>query len=243
MRLTVLGSAGWMPTDERETASYAIREDDRLLVLDAGTGLRRLVTEPDLLDGVTSIDLVLSHFHLDHLIGLSYLAVLDRPVTVYGPGDWLYGRPTAEVLDELLRPPYQASRRSFVVRELTEAGVLWGGHRLRVRHQATHTAPSVAYRLDDVVSYCTDTGHDLDNAEFVAGCELLLHEVWSTEDAAELGHSSAAQAADIARRAGVGRLLLIHLPPGRDPESLLAQALAIFPATELGTDGAQPDLG
>jgi ribonuclease BN (tRNA processing enzyme) len=237
MRLTILGSAGWMPTDGRETACYAIREDDRLLVLDAGTGLRRLVTEPGLLAGVRGIDLVLSHFHLDHVIGLSYLAALDRPVTVHGPGDWLYGRPTTELLEELLRPPYQASQRARTVRELTEAGVVWGEHRLQVRHQVSHTAPSVAYRLDDLLSYCTDTGHDPGNAGFAAGCRLLLHEAWSTEDVSELGHSSAAQAADIARQAGVQKLLLIHLPPDQDVRQLLAQASAVFPATELATDG------
>lgn len=242
MRLTILGSAGWMPTDDRETACYAIRDDDRLLLLDAGTGLRRLVTDPALLVGIASVDLVLSHFHLDHLIGLSYLTAVDRPVTVHGPGDWLYGRPTAELVDDLLRPPYQASERVFAVQELTEAGVLWGGHRLQVRHQITHTAPSAAYRLDDLVSYCTDTGFDPGNAELADGCALLLHEAWSTEDASELGHSSAGQAAEIARAAGVGRLLLIHLPPGRDLPPLLAQAVEIFPPTELAHDLAQLDL-
>ncbi len=242
MRLTILGSAGWMPDDGRETACYAIQADDRLLLLDAGTGLRRLVTEPSLLAGVREIDLVLSHFHLDHVIGLSYLAALEPPVTVHGPGTWLYGRPTADLLDELLRPPYQASQRAFPVRDLTEAGVVWGEHLLRVRHQVSHTAPSVAYRLDDSLSYCTDTGHDRGNAEFAAGCELLLHEAWSTDDASELGHSSAAQAADVARQAGVARLLLIHLPPGRDVQQLLAQAAAIFPATELAADGTELDL-
>ena len=241
MRLTILGSAGWMPTDDRETACYAIRDEDRLLVLDAGTGLRRLITEPTLLAGVRGIDLVLSHFHLDHVVGLSYLAGVDRPVTVHGPGDWLYDRPTAEILDELLRAPYQASQRVCSVRELAEDGLGWAGHRLRVRHQSTHTAPSVAYRLDDFLGYCTDTCHDPGNAEFTAGCELLLHEAWSTEDASELGHSSAGQAADIARRAGVGRLLLIHLPPGRDAQTLLAQAIAGFPATALATDGSRFD--
>lgn len=243
MRLTILGSAGWMPTDARETACYAVREDDRLLVLDAGTGLRRLVTEPDLLVGVRAVDLVLSHFHLDHVVGLSYLAAVDRPVTVHGPGDWLYGRPTPELLDELLGPPYQASQRAFEVRELTEAGLVWGSRRLRVRHQARHTAPSVAYRLDDALCYCTDTGHDPGNAEFAAGCALLLHEAWSTEDASVLGHSSAAQAGDIARQAGVQKLLLIHLPPDRGAGTLLAQAAAVFPPTELATDRAQLDIG
>jgi ribonuclease BN (tRNA processing enzyme) len=243
VRLTILGSAGWMPSDDRETACYAVREDDRLLILDAGTGIRRLVTEPALLVGVRSIDLVVSHFHLDHIVGLSYLAALDRPVTVHGPGDWLYSRPTTELLDELLRPPYQAGRpRVFSVRELTEAGLVWGGHRLRARHQTTHTAASVAYRLDDALSYCTDTGLDPGNAEFADGCELLLHEAWSTEDASALGHSTAAQAAAIALQAGARQLMLIHLPPGRGAETLLAQAAAAFPATELAADGAEFDI-
>ena len=68
------------------------------------------------------------------------------------------------------------------------------------------------------------------------GADVLVHE--ATGDGP--GHSSAAGAARVAREAGVGRLVLVHLGPQPDGgEALLAEARAVFPATELGHDGAR----
>jgi ribonuclease BN (tRNA processing enzyme) len=240
--LTILGSAGWMPSAARDTACYAVREDDRVLVLDAGTGIHRLVTDPTVLAGATAVDVLVSHFHLDHVIGLSYLSGLNRDVTVtiHGPGRWLYGRSSTEILDDLIGPPFHSktlSDNGIAVAELDSGGLRWGSHRLLVRHQQLHTAPSVAFRLDDLFCYCTDTEYDPRNAAFAAGSTVLLHEAWLLVGITEDGHSSAGQAATIARDAGVEQLILVHLPPWLDAESSLAEARQIFPMTSLATDG------
>jgi ribonuclease BN (tRNA processing enzyme) len=88
----LLGTAGWMPTDSRDTACVYLRQGDRVLLFDAGTGARHLLNSPDLIRGVTRIDVCLSHFHLDHLIGLSYLPGLPSEIelVVWGPGKALY---------------------------------------------------------------------------------------------------------------------------------------------------------
>jgi len=78
----LLGSGGWMPTSERETAALYLRRGDHVLLVDAGTGLHRLVEHPELLQGAERVDIVLTHFHLDHVIGLSYLpglALTEKP--------------------------------------------------------------------------------------------------------------------------------------------------------------------
>jgi ribonuclease BN (tRNA processing enzyme) len=80
MEITFLGTAGWMPNDQRETASIAVRVGSSLILLDAGTGIRRLVTDPALHGGVESIHVMLSHFHLDHVVGLSYLSALPEEI-------------------------------------------------------------------------------------------------------------------------------------------------------------------
>jgi hypothetical protein len=59
-RAWVLGCGGWFPTDRRETTSILMRRGNRALLLDAGTGVRRLITDGGLLDGVTVIDIVLT---------------------------------------------------------------------------------------------------------------------------------------------------------------------------------------
>ena len=70
-----------------------------------------------------------------------------------------------------------------------------------------------------------------------AGVDLLVHEATFTEDlrerAEETGHSTARQAAEVARDAGAKRLLLTHFSARYDTaEPLEAEARAIFENTE-----------
>lgn len=56
----LLGSGGWIPTPERATCSALLHEGDQALVIDAGTGISHLVAEPSLLEGVRTMDIVLT---------------------------------------------------------------------------------------------------------------------------------------------------------------------------------------
>ena len=89
MRLTVLGSGGWIPTSTRQTSCYLITAGTEALVLDAGTGLGALHLNPALLDGVEQVTVLLSHFHLDHVTGLGFVSARGlggRELTIAGPG-------------------------------------------------------------------------------------------------------------------------------------------------------------
>ncbi len=74
MKMTILGSGGWIPTSARQTSCYLITSGTEALVLDAGTGLGALHINPALLDGVETVMVVLSHFHLDHVTGLGFVS-------------------------------------------------------------------------------------------------------------------------------------------------------------------------
>src|ERR1700750_2790828 len=106
---TILGSGGFVPTGTRETSSVLLTDDDgdSALVIDAGTGLRRLVTDrAQWLGGRTRLEVLLTHFHIDHVCGLAYLTELTgMAITVRGPGAELYDMPTAAVLQRLFAPP------------------------------------------------------------------------------------------------------------------------------------------
>ena len=85
---TILGSGGFIPTGTRETSSLLLLAEgsDRAVIVDAGTGLRRLITDRALLAGRTRLDVLLTHFHIDHVCGLAYLTELDDlEITVRGP--------------------------------------------------------------------------------------------------------------------------------------------------------------
>jgi len=99
-------------------------------------------------------------------------------------------------------------------------------------------------RRGKVVAYCTDT-RPCDGAVALArDADVLVHEctfLGDREDDAELsGHSTAAQAASVALRAGVRRLIITHFSPRySDVAPLLAEARTVFPATEAAEELAE----
>lgn len=96
-------------------------------------------------------------------------------------------------------------------------------------------------------AYCSDT-LPLDSvAQQVQGVDLLYHEATFAEEerirAGETLHSTASQAADIARRAGVGRLIIGHYSARYEDETpLLEQAKAVFEPVELAQEGMMVEI-
>ncbi len=93
-------------------------------------------------------------------------------------------------------------------------------------------------------AYCSDTAYAPELIPHIQGVDLLYHEATFTEmlaaRARETMHATAAQAASLARDAGVGRLLLGHFSSRyKTTEPLLIEARAIFPATEAAQDGEE----
>ena len=136
-RLIILGAGGWFPAHGRQTACALFRDGDCAIMIDAGTGVGRLVERPELLDGVKRLDILLTHFHLDHVAGLAYLPAIGLcdETTVWGPGLALYGTPTGALIDRVAREPFHPvpleeqdiSVRDLPVGELELAGVARGG--------------------------------------------------------------------------------------------------------------------
>ena len=239
MRLVFLGTTGYHPNAVRHTACSMIPELG--LVLDAGTGFFRVadfLTTPQLL-------ILLSHAHLDHIVGLTYLfdVLSGNPstqVTIRGSEEHLRA-----VEEHLFHPLLFPVTLPHTFDAVTDPFEVPGGGSGRIRDVQDHPGGSLGYRLTwpgHSMAYVTDTIAKPEDTEFFQGVDLLVHECYfadpDREWAAKTGHSHTTAVAEAARNAGVGRLYLVHMNPlGPEPDAIgLETARAIFPETHLATD-------
>lgn len=240
MKLILLGTTGYHPNDRRHTACMLLPECG--LMLDAGTAVFRAaeyLTLPEL-------DIFLTHAHIDHVVGLTYLHSVNREhpldrITVHALPDNLRAVEEHLFADALFPTPPPFERQP-----LEESFALCDGGKL-THFPLEHQGGSVGYRIDwpeRSMAYVTDTTADPAAAyvEKLEGVDLLIHECYYSDEHTELaekfGHSSTTKVAEVARRAGVGFLVLVHLNPlsmADDPIGL-DTAKAIFPNTILGED-------
>jgi ribonuclease Z len=243
VKLVLLGTTGYHPNDLRHTPCLVIPELG--IVLDAGTSLYRLREHLR----TENLDIFLTHAHLDHVIGLTFLlGVLHgtsvKKVRVYGEAEKL-----AAVREHLF------ARLLFPVPLDAELCPLVGPVDLPQGGRLTwfpliHPGGSVGFRLDwpgHSLAYVTDTTAEPGAAyvEHIRGVDLLVHECYFDDGQARFaratGHSSTSAVAQVAQEAGVRRMVLVHLNPmiaEHDPIDVDA-ARRIVPATELGVDGME----
>jgi ribonuclease BN (tRNA processing enzyme) len=249
MKLTVVGCSGSFPSADSACSSYLIEADGYRLVLDMGNGA---LGELQRHCGLYDIDaVVLSHLHADHCIDMAayYVARYYRhdggrcpSIPVYGPkgteqrlaaayGDASSGAGMSEVFDfRTLAPGTEFSLGPFAVR--TE--------------EMAHPVEAYAFRIEDRVSggtlvYSGDTGPCAALGPLARGADLFLCEASFTdgkEDIPEL-HLNGRQAGQCAQHAGVGRLVLTHVPPWTDAGINLRDAKGSFDGpVELARPGA-----
>lgn len=97
-------------------------------------------------------------------------------------------------------------------------------------------------RQPKTYAYCSDTNRSAMVARRIKGADMLYHEATyaaaERRQAKERGHSTAVDAAEIAQAADVKRLLIGHFSSRyKDPSVLLDEARAVFPATDIATEG------
>ena len=236
MKIVFLGTNGWYDTKTGNTLSILIATKQHNIVLDAGNGFAKL---DRYLSNANPIFLFLSHFHLDHLIGLHTLFKFSfkQGLTISGP------KGTEKLLRALLKQPFTApldhlSYKTEIL-ELPESQ-----DRLPFKVQVldlVHPPLSMGYRFHlegKTIAYCGDTGYCENAVTLAKGADLLISECsfLPGEYSAEWPHLNPQFAARIAKEAGVGRLALVHFDAAKYTTMELRQkaeieAQKIFPPT------------
>ena len=239
MRLTVVGCSGSYPGPDSPASCYLVEADHvedsgesrtwRIL-LDLGNGaLGQLHRYADPL----SIDAVLvSHLHADHCLDLCGYYVLRKyhpsgpqpRIPVWGPPGTAARMARAYDL-----PDEPGMTEEFDFREHDPEQPLQVGPFRIEAHRVVHPVDAFALRVtadDRVLVYSGDTGPcgALDRA--AAGADLLLAEASfqsATANPPDL-HMTGADCGRTAAAAGVGRLVLTHVPPWYDPEVARTEA-------------------
>jgi phosphoribosyl 1,2-cyclic phosphodiesterase len=237
----------------------------RIAILDAGTGIRQLGN--DLLESSVeqfdNIFIAFSHTHWDHIQGFPFFKPAYDPrrqftLAIHGQGgkeNRLKNAFQDQMRIELFPVPLEEMGATLLFWEPDlPAFRTRGVHVTASRHN--HPGGAYGYRFTEegkTLVYCTDVEHgdDIDPAvvELARDADLLIHDGQYTPD--ELGtkkgwgHSSWAQAVEVAERAGVKRLALFHHDPDHSDEMLLEiekQSRERFPASFLAREGQVVDL-
>ncbi|MCE7859769.1 MAG: MBL fold metallo-hydrolase [Chloroflexi bacterium CFX2] len=220
-KVIILGASNAIPTKESENTHMVIVGAERTVLVDSVSNpILRL--EQAGLDFNELTDIIVTHFHPDHVSGIPLLLMdmwlmgRQKPLNIYGLhytldrledlmgfynwSEWpeffpvvFYRLPTKEMTHVLTCPEFSINASP-------------------VRHMI----PNIGLRIEfteseKVMAYSCDTEPCDEVVRLSAGADVLIHE--ATGEAP--GHSSAIQAGEIATNAEVGKLFLIHYPTGR----------------------------
>ena len=279
MRVTLWGTRGSLAAPGPETARYGgntacveVRgADGTVLVLDAGTGIRRLGLA--LPNSLPRLDILLTHLHMDHIQGLGFFRPLRMPgldAHIWGPASTTLSLRArlARYLSPPLFPVHLRDLEStLTLHEVPGDDVQIGPFQISAA-LVCHPDPTVGYRITTpgaVLTYLPDHEPALGVQNFplsrdwtsgyalAAGADLLIHDAqYSTEEYAARvgwGHSSFQHVFAFAALAEVKHVVLFHHDPTHtddDLERLVGEAVqAAKPAFDvtIGAEGAIFELG
>ncbi|GAA2745482.1 MULTISPECIES: MBL fold metallo-hydrolase [Kitasatospora] len=250
MKLTVVGCSGSFPSADSPCSSYLVEAEGTRVVLDLGNGSLGALQK---YAGLYEIDAVLlSHLHADHCVDLCAYWVARNyrvegcpdPVPVYGPAG------TAERLARAYDMPEEPGMKEvFDFRTLHDGAVVDIGPlritAVRVNHLDAEAYGFKVEHAGRSLVYSGDTGHCPELVELARGADLFLCEAAYTDgkETYESIHLNGREAGEHAAAAGVGRLVLTHIPPWTDAERNRRDAAAAFTGpVELARPGAVYEL-
>ena len=263
--LTVLGARGSIPVSQAEMLTYGGRTTSFMIDLpghhtafiDAGTGLASV---DHLIDGrVRHYDILITHYHLDHLQGLQFFKPLYREgnsFTFHGHAP--EGLSVEDAIAGVSQSPWfplpldaTLSKKEF----LPVSPEFYVGPVFVTAAALHHPQGVTGYRLDGpektvVIATDHEAGEPAADARLIdlaRGADYLIHDAQYTPEEYEerftgWGHSTWKHAVAAAESAGVETLILTSHDPSHtdaDVDRILAEARAVFPETHAAFEGMQ----
>jgi ribonuclease Z len=230
-KLIILGSSAAIPSQTHANSHMAFKGNKGVVLVDcSGTQILRLERAGIDIEEVS--DIILTHFHPDHVGGVPLLLM----------NMWLLGRQEAlriyglhhclERLEDMMSSYHWDNWPGFFpvafhrLPERERVFVLEHGELQFFSSPVRHVVPTIGLRFEfregeKTVVYSSDTEPCESIVRLAQGADVLIHEAGGEM----VGHSSARQAGSVAQEANVGRLMLIHYPTREgNTEELLAEA-------------------
>lgn len=220
-----------MPAFGRQTSCFMIEREGELILLDAGTGMANLGKYKSITDKYEKINIVFSHYHLDHLTGLSYIYnfFTDKELNLYFPQK-SYSRSPGDILKGVFSKEISSLAISDFSKKVNIIGYnddfYIGKNEVDIIEQK-HSSPSFGVRIGNV-TYLTDTLTMEEGFFFARESKILLHECWYISKSKGMLHSSLEEIAPLARKYEIAETLLVHLNPNIEREKY-ERAIAELP--------------
>jgi len=271
MKVKLWGTRGSVPSPGPETQIYGgntscvtVSSTDSFIVLDAGSGIRRLGNDPIVKDHKV-IHILLTHLHMDHILGLGFFGPLYNPaqeVHIWGPAS--FNHSLIDRLNRYLSPPlFPVNIRELpakvIFHEVTHG--FFEINKLKIyTNYVCHPGPTLGYRIeDDEASFAYIPDHEpalglrnfSEEPDWTSGyaiakdVDLLIHDAQFSDEEYERcvgwGHSSISHAIRFAKLTNAKKLLFFHHDPNHTDKQLVKLAkkyLKELPYNaELGQEG------
>ena len=268
MKIKFWGTRGSIPSCGKPFVKYGghttcveLRSSSgKLIVIDAGTGIRNL--------GIAlasscpeSFSILFTHSHLDHIAGFPFFVPIfkkNMKISLFSSANDL-SDPVKEIAEKTMHPPifpvsfktlpaalsfHHIEKGNNVIEDINvkpiELSHPDGGAGFRFEENGK----SFVFLTDNELGYRHANGHFLEYyADFCKGADFLVHDAQYTEEEYKShktwGHSTPEQVLNLAKVAGVKKLCLFHHDPGRSDlelDSLLADLLEINSRSGYGID-------
>lgn len=246
------------------TSCLEVHCGDKLLIFDAGTGLRPLGKQL-CQNGALEADIFLTHTHHDHIVGLPFFAPLfdKRNRIRLWAGHLVPELTLHDVLVQFMNAPlFPVPPKIFAANvsfhDFTAGDVLEPKPGVRlITAPLNHPNGATGYRIDYAghsLCYVTDTEHiegrlDRHILELIDGADVVIYDSTYTDEEfpkyRNWGHSTWQEGVRLCDKAGAKQLVIFHHDPSHDDafmEQVAKEAEAARPGTVVAREGLVIDL-